>query len=93
MTPSDFLMEHVIKHNHKPTSTPTYTVIDAADNHSLPPFTYLALVSSTPHSEKQWDCYLSFLEEHVLSSDWEHDNNADVDLLFALGWHVIRTGV
>ena len=92
LNPSGFLTEHAIKHNHKPTATPPSTVIAAADNHSLPPFTSLALVPSPPPSEKQWGRYLSFLEERVLSSEQEHDANAYVDLQFALGWHVIRTG-
>ena len=86
-------MEHAIKHHHKPTATPPSTVIAAADNHSLPPFASLALVPSPPPSEKQWDYYLSFLEERVLSSEWEHDDNASVDLPFAVGWHVIQNGV
>ena len=29
LTPSDFLTEHAIKHNHKPTATPTLTVLVA----------------------------------------------------------------
>ena len=47
--------------------------------------------SSAP-SEKQWERYLFFLEERVLSSEREHEPNAYVDLLFALGRNVIRTG-
>ena len=71
-----FLTEHVIKHNKKPTTTPLSTVIATADNHSLPPFASLALLTSTPPSEKQWDRYLYFLEERVFSSEWEKDANA-----------------
>ena len=41
-----FLIAHAIKHNHKPTSDPPSTVIADAENHSLPPFSYLALVIS-----------------------------------------------
>ena len=48
---------------------------------------------SPPPSEKQWGCYLSFLEERVLSSEGENDSNTYVDLLFALGRHVIQTGL
>ena len=46
--PNLFFTEHSIKHNHKPTSTPTLTVIAAADNHFLPPFASLELVTSPP---------------------------------------------
>ena len=45
---------------------------------------------SPPPSEKQWDRYLSFLEESVLSSEWEHDINAHVNILFTLGWNFIQ---
>ena len=70
---------------------PPSTIIAAADNHSLLPFASLELVSSPPPSEKQWDHYFSFLEEHVLSEQ-EHDANVYVNLLFALGQHIIQTG-
>ena len=63
-----FLTEHAIKHNHKPTARPPSTVISATDNHCLPTFASLALVPSPSPSEKQWDRYLSFLDERVLSS-------------------------
>ena len=45
-----------------------------------------------PLSDKQWDRYLSFLEERVLLSDRENASNAYVNLLLTLGWHVIQTG-
>ena len=47
---------------------------------------------SPPPLEKQWDYYLSFLEKRVLSSEWNNNSNAYVDLMFALGWHIIQTG-
>ena len=47
---------------------------------------------SSPPLENQWDRYLSFLDERILSSEREHNVNAYVDLPFALGWHIIRTG-
>ena len=50
-------------------------------------------MTSPPPSEKQWECYLSFLEERVLSSERENDANAYVNLLFGLGRHIIQTGV
>ena len=46
---------------------------------------------SPPPSEKQWDRDFSFLEKQVLSSERDHDTNAYVDLIFALGHNVIRT--
>ena len=46
---------------------------------------------SHPPPEKQWDRYIYFLEERVLSSEQEHDENAYINLMFALGQHVIRT--
>ena len=92
LTPSSFLTEHAIKHNHKTNATTPLTVIAAADNQYLYPFFFLALVPSPRPSEKQWDRYLSFLEESVLSSGREHDHNAYVDLLFALGRNIIRNG-
>ena len=49
-------------------------------------------MTSSYTSEKQSDRYLYFLEELVLSSEREHDTYVYVDLLFALGWHIIRTG-
>ena len=82
-------MEHAIKYNHKATATPMLTIIASVDNHSLPPFSSLALMPSLPPSEKQWYRYLSFLEERVLSSEWEKDANAYVNLMFVLGLHVI----
>ena len=93
MTPYDFLREHAIKNNQKPTTTPPSTIIDAVENHSFPPFAYLELFPSTPPPpDNQWDCYLSFLEEPVISLEREHNVNSSVDIPFALGWHVIRTG-
>ena len=67
-------------------------IIAAVENHFLPPFASLEPPSSTPPSEKQWDCYLSFLEELVLSSEQEHGTNDNIDLLFVLGWNIILTG-
>ena len=93
LTPSTFLTEHAIKHNHKPTATPPLTIIAAADNHSLPLFAYLAILPSPPPSEKQRDHYLSFLQEGILSSELEHNANAYVDIPSALILHVILTGV
>ena len=46
---------------------------------------------SPPPSEKQWDRDFAFLEEQVLYSEWDHDTNAYIDLIFALGHHVIGT--
>ena len=91
LTTSDFLMERAIKQNHKPTANPPSTVIVATDNHSLPRFSSLELVPSPITLEKQWDRYLSFLKERIISSDQEHDANAYVDILFVLGRHIIRT--
>ena len=91
LAPSNFLTEHAIKHNNKPTATHPLAVIADAEKHSLPPFTFLALVPSPPPSKNQWERYISFLEERVLSSERENNANACVDLPFALGWHVIQT--
>ena len=86
-------MEHAIKQNHRPTFIPPLTVIAAAENHSLPQLSSLALVPSPPPSENQIYRYLSFLDEHDLSSEREHYANAYVDLLFVLGRNIIQTGV
>ena len=69
LTPSGFLKEHVMKHNHKPTATPLSTLVYAVDNHFLSTFTSLALVPSPPPSENQWDRYLNLLEERILSPE------------------------
>ena len=87
-----FLTEHARSHNHKPNFTPPSAVIAVVDNHSLPPFACLALLPPPPPSENQWDRYLSFLEDSVLSSEREHNVNAYVNLWFSLGAHAIRTG-
>ena len=92
LTSSYFLTEHAIKHNQKQTSTPPLAIIAAVENHFLPPFASLEPPSSTPPSEKQWDCYLSNLEDGVLSSEWQHDANAYVNILFVLVRNVIQTG-
>ena len=81
------------KNHHKPTANLASTVIDAAGNHPLPQFASLAILPSPPPSEKQWDLYLSFLEERVLSSEREHDANAYVGVLLALGRNFIRNGM
>ena len=69
--------------------TPLSTAIATEENHSLPLFVSLTIVPSPPPSEKQWGRYLSFLEERILFSEWEHNANSYVNLLFVLVRHVI----
>ena len=45
LTPSYFLTEHAKKHYHKQTTTPPPTVIASTDNHYLPKFASLELVT------------------------------------------------
>ena len=50
LTISYFFAEHAIKQNQKPTVTSPLKIIATSDNHSLPPFSSLALVPSPPPS-------------------------------------------